>query len=232
MGRFRSVGRTLKHFVIVYGVVGSVVLAFLCLGWIMPKRELSPAPPEAGQQQEEVAAAAEDEAGSRGKLGWAKGPGNHLSMAERVKQVEQMMKGQGYSSIPLDRLSAGYLTAQVTVQGKQLRLILDTGAPVTCLDPERTQGLNLEWKKIANDVQDKPFASWDTNQAAEVDALDIAGFKTGRLLVCIHRMTASNSILEQYRDPPCDGVLGGDILTAYAARIDYSVLRLFLRSEE
>jgi hypothetical protein len=232
MGRFSSVRRTLINFVIFSGVVGSVVLAFLCLGWIMPKRELSPAPPEAGQQQEEAAAAAEDEAGSRGKLGWAKGPGNHLSMAERVKQVEQLMKGQGYSSIPLDRLSAGYLTAQVTVRGKQLRLILDTGAPVTCLDPERTQGLNLEWKKSASVAPNESFADWDTTHAAKVDTLDIAGFRTGRLLVCIHRMTASNSILEQYHDPPCDGVLGGDILTAYAARIDYRVLRLFLRSEE
>ena len=38
-----------------------------------------------------------------------------------------------------------------------------------------------------------------------------------------------NQAREKMGDPPTDGLLGGDVLSAYAARIDYLGPRLYLR---
>ena len=101
-----------------------------------------------------------------------------------------------------------------------LRLVVDTGAPCTCLDPERTKAMNLKWTKAHGVGPAETDPGWDTFQVCELDGFDFGAFKTGPVHARVHRVSLVNQWLATYRDPLVDGVLGGDVLTAYEARID------------
>jgi len=181
------------------------VLLVACCGWVLAQRRPSTGT-EGGQ------------------------PPNHDVKPGDAEELERLFKARGYSEIPLDRLRSGYLAVRVTAAGSKLRLILDTGAPVTCLDPERTKAINLKWHKLRASLPERD-PEWDTSKECELDGLDFGAFKTGPVRAGEHRVAAVNQWLAVYRDPPVDGVLGGDVLTACSAWIDYPGRRLFLRPD-
>jgi hypothetical protein len=212
--------------------MGAVVLVVICCGLFLAQKVFSPRRQESGQPKNEADVEQVNKVGRRIKPGRAKGASGYVPDVERVKEVEQLMKQKGYSSIPLERVRAGYLTVQVTVAGQKLRLVLDTGAPRTVLDPERVKAANLEWKTISSDRPGGNNTGPETWELAKIDGIDFEGFKTGALEVGVHHLLDINNSLGSVGDPPVDGLLGGNVLTAYSARIDYETLRLFLRSGE
>jgi hypothetical protein len=149
---------------------------------------------------------------------------------EEVDELGSLMKLQGYSCITLERLRSGFLTAQVIAEEKKLRLVLDTGASGTWLDAERTSAMNLKWSKVPGGAPSENDPDWAPSPQAEVGGFDFGAFKTGPMRVGTYRVSALNEHLALYGDPLVDGVLGGDILSAYSARIDYPGRRLYLRS--
>jgi hypothetical protein len=159
------------------------------------------------------------------------GQPKHDAKASDANELGRFLKSRGFTGIALDRLRSGHLTVAVVAAGTKLRLVLDTGAPVTCLDPERTKAMNLKWGKLSGVGPAERDPNWDTFQQCDLDSLDFGAFKTGRVRACVHRVAIINQWLELRGDPPVDGVLGGDVLTAHAAKIDYPTLRLYLRSE-
>ena len=146
-------------------------------------------------------------------------------------ELGRLLKARGFTTIALDRLRSGHLAVVTVASGTKLRLALDTGAPVTCLDPERTKSMNLKWSKLHGDGPPERDPNWDTSVSCELLSLDFGPSKTGPVHASVHRVGSLNRWLEMTGDPPIDGVLGGDVLTAYAARIDYPALRLYLRSD-
>ncbi len=160
---------------------------------------------------------------------------------EQLKQIVKVedggnlkffLKQMGYSCIALDRSRSGFLTVQGTAGKNTLRLILDSGSPVTCVDPERTKGMNLKWHKLVGVVPADNPPMWDTTLVADLEGLDLEGFKTVGVRVGTFRVSVVNEWLELSCDSPVDGVLGGDILTAHSALIDYPGRQLYLRSDK
>jgi hypothetical protein len=137
-----------------------------------------------------------------------------------------MLEKQGFACVELERLRAGYLVASVLISERKFVLILDTGAPNTHFDPVRTKALELSWRR-SND-EDATRLSWKS-ESCEVNVLEIGRVKTGRLVIWSHDVSDINTILKRYGDSPVDGVLGGDVLEAHAAVIDYTNRRLFLK---
>jgi predicted aspartyl protease len=158
--------------------------------------------------------------------------GNQTATSVEVDEIGGLMKRQGYSCVTLERLRSRYLSVQATVAKYKLRLVLDTGAPVTHLDPERTQPMNLKWDKLADVVPAENRSDTDTFLQSEVDGFDFGTLKTRRVIVGVHRFVAESKQYVAYGDPPLDGLLGADILSSYGARIDYPTLRLFLRRKQ
>src|SRR5690348_16016188 len=56
----------------------------------------------------------------------------------------RLLTAQGYRSVAIESVADIYSAVRVSVGGRTLRLILDTGAADTYLDPERTKAL-LKW---------------------------------------------------------------------------------------
>ena len=164
---------------------------------------------------------------------WRKSTNFNLE-APRVESelpLDKALKERGFVAITLDRLRAGYLAIDVRIDGKKLSLMLDTGAPVTHLDMERTKPLQLKWQ-LFNPEGGKEKPQVGTDSCCEITKLEIGGLTVDRLMVGGHDSSEINKVLKAYLDPPIDGQLGSDVLTKLNAVIDYSTLKLYLRSPE
>jgi hypothetical protein len=158
---------------------------------------------------------------------WAPSPDRaESSSEERALDLRPMLEKQGYAYIELERLRAGYLVASVHISEHKLVFLLDTGAPNTHFDPVRTKALDLNWRRFNDEATAKVGQA---TESCEVNGLEIGKVKTGRLVIWSHDESEFNSILKQYGDSPVDGILGGDVLEAHAAVIDYTNRRLFLK---
>ena len=137
----------------------------------------------------------------------------------------EALSAEGYVCINVDRLGSGYLGKTVQVNNSQLRMVIDTGACTTHLDPTRTKALNLKWHLI-----ETPSPSGATH-FCNLATMQIDSFLTASLRVGSIDVTDFNIALEKNGDSEIDGVIGGDVLTSHAAVIDYSRNRIFLRPE-
>ncbi|MBL9095268.1 MAG: retroviral-like aspartic protease family protein [Planctomycetaceae bacterium] len=133
------------------------------------------------------------------------------------------LRAEGYVCIAVDRLGSGYLAKTVHVNNTPVRMVIDTGASSTHLDPVRTKALNLNWQDIAS--PSPRGATYFCNIAT----IQIDRIMTASLRVRSIDVTDFNIALEAYGDSEIDGVIGADVLISHAAVIDYSRNRIFLR---
>jgi predicted aspartyl protease len=150
------------------------------------------------------------------------------SMAGHIP-LDISLKDQGFRGIPIDRLRSGYLAIEVRVEGKKVYLLLDTGAPVTHLDLERTKHLQLKWQSFDEGIN-KKRAGATARSFCEISKLEIGGIEVRHLVIGGHDESEMNKALKSYMDPLLDGELGSDVLTKLNAIIDYSTLTLHIRS--
>jgi hypothetical protein len=144
--------------------------------------------------------------------------------------LDQIMKERGYATIPLERTGAGYVVVVVSIAEKKIRLILDTGACGTCLDLERTKGLNLEWDQLPGSEAFKGFPEWKMSKKCKIEIMDLNGFKAHGVEANVYNVASVNRALEAFNDRSVDGVLGEDVLRDYSAVIDVRGLRLYLKA--
>jgi hypothetical protein len=135
------------------------------------------------------------------------------------------LTAEGYVCIDVDRLGSGYLGKTVQVNNSRVRMVIDTGASSTHLDPVRTKALNLSWQHIESP------APGGATHFCNIATMQIEHFLTASLRVRSIDVTDFNIGLEPYGDSEIDGVIGADVLISHAAVIDYSRNRIFLRVE-
>jgi predicted aspartyl protease len=143
----------------------------------------------------------------------------------RPALLRESLEKQGFAAIELEKLRSGYYVAPVKVGGRTLRLIVDTGAPNTYFDVDRSKSLGLEWaaRPGADPAQMAPG-----NSICVVDSIEIGAIKTSRVVVGSIDESQSNTLLKIYGDAPLDGLLGTDVLEAHSAFIDLASRTLFL----
>jgi hypothetical protein len=134
-----------------------------------------------------------------------------------VPGLADLLNKQGYVAVPLERLEPGYVGVRVQVAGKELFLVVDTGAPNSTLDRYRVRHLDLKWDDYAQ---------------CDLDGIDIGGVKTGPLKVDAHDMTDMNRALRAFDYPRFDGLLGADALRPLSAAIGHGGAVLYLRKQE
>jgi hypothetical protein len=135
------------------------------------------------------------------------------------------LEKHGYTCVEFQKLRSGYLGIPVEVDGNKLMLILDTGAPQTYLDPSRTSAFNWSVASIG------PFLRvGGPINFCEVGSISIGQLSLGGARIYAHDLTDLNPVLAQYGEPAIDGLLGGDILGAYSAVVDYARHRVFFKA--
>jgi predicted aspartyl protease len=149
-----------------------------------------------------------------------------LAAAPADNDLHEVLTKKGYTSVPMTRLKSGVLTVRAQVNGQDIQLLLDTGAPLIHVDPKRVTNLNLNWKKVATGLPESaPRASV---AVSDVESLTIAGVNTGKQQLVAEDLSGANRSCELYGDPLIDGLLGLQALERHSAVVDVQNLRLYL----
>ena len=141
----------------------------------------------------------------------------------------QMLEGRKPIRVKLNRSRMRYLMVTAKVGGKELNLILDTGAPYSCLDRKRTAHLKLEWRNVVS-----PESSLKPDGTPRSFAfLELIEVGTYRASTVMHEFDLAeiNRNFSACGEPPADGLLGGDILESAAAIVNYRSCELVLTDD-
>lgn len=138
------------------------------------------------------------------------------------------------TKIPLELIDLNgdgfHLAMQVQVNGKPLRMILDTGASRTVFDSNRIH-------QFVNNPELSPNEQLSTGLGTnemESNIFELESFILGELHLRDYTtisidMKHINQTYEILEMPLIDGVLGGDILEDFQGRIDYKKQELQLK---
>lgn len=135
----------------------------------------------------------------------------------------------------LDLQGDGYhLLVDVELFDQSFKMVLDTGASKTVLDKNTLLHSGIPEENFQN--TDILSTGLGTN-SMESFMLDIPNFKIGNwekknFTTAVLDLSSINYAYEQMNFSPVIGVIGGDILLPYAAKIDYAKHLLTLRQRK
>jgi aspartyl protease family protein len=141
---------------------------------------------------------------------------------------------RGLERVGLTPCRAGHLTVDAKVEGRDARLILDTGASRTFLD--RASAAELGVGVGADDVANAGACGTGAGGAVSVSftpvsSLQIQALALGPLEMGLLDLSGVNEKLRLAGDAPVHGILGGDMLRRHSAIIDLAGRALYLRVE-
>lgn len=138
------------------------------------------------------------------------------------------LEAERFRRVPLSRTGVGHFEAAGTLNGRPVRVLIDTGAAgtIVSLALARELGLNSE-----------PLAQCGTGAGGtnlEVFRIDGAELRLGEVVPRPSALLAMdlvhvNTALAQKGVAPVDVILGVDVFDAQSAVIDYGSASLFLR---
>ncbi|MBD1426252.1 retropepsin-like aspartic protease [Sphingobacterium arenae] len=140
--------------------------------------------------------------------------------------------------IPLELLELqgdGYhILIDVCLFDQPFKMVLDTGASKTVLDKTTLLQSGIPEEKIENTNIISTGLGTNSMESfiLELPTLAIGNWKIKKFITAVLDLSAVNYAYEQMNLPPVIGVLGGDILFSYAARIDYRKQLLILRDRK
>ncbi|WP_245584812.1 retropepsin-like aspartic protease [Pedobacter glucosidilyticus] len=144
-------------------------------------------------------------------------------------------EGQGEVLIPLELINLQgdgfHLLVEVVVYGQNFQAVLDTGASKSAFDKEIIESLAF------NDIIHLPNqhavglgTTTMERYVANFSELKIGDFLIKNYEAPVFDLSAVKYAYEQLNLPPVIGVIGGDILMDYQAKIDYESLTLVLKA--
>ena len=140
--------------------------------------------------------------------------------------------------IPLELLELQgdgfHILINVRLFDQSFKMVLDTGASKTVLDKTTLLQSGIPEEKIENTNIISTGLGTNSMESflIELPSLEIENWKIKKFTTAVLDLSAVNYAYEQMELPPVIGVLGGDILFAYAARIDYGKRMLTLRDRK
>jgi hypothetical protein len=134
----------------------------------------------------------------------------------------------GHSSIPLQTLSTGHHLADVTVNGKPAKFIVDTGAGRTLIHKAYVEALGLG---VASGQQGVAIGAGGATALAQVNVSEFTIASTRTSLDQLFAIDLSHAVkvLDPIVGSPVHGIIGQDILQAQHAIIDVRQERLYLK---
>ncbi len=127
-----------------------------------------------------------------------------------------------------------HILIDVCLFDKPFKMVLDTGASKTVLDKTTLLQSGIPEEKIMN--TDIISTGLGTNSMEsfilELPTFEIGTWKIKKFVTAVLDLSTVNYAYEQMNFQTVIGVLGGDILFSYAARIDYRKRVLTLRDRK
>ena len=129
-------------------------------------------------------------------------------------------------TIPLTRAKDNKLYLPIKINGREMEAVIDTGArSVFDLNTMRAIGVPT----YPTSEKYYGFGGSLHVHVGYVEEIDLGGLKSVGKSITLIDLAALKHSQSEGALPPIDGLLGADLLTALAARIDYEALTLTLK---
>jgi hypothetical protein len=135
--------------------------------------------------------------------------------------------GAGFRQVPLSRTGVGHFQTAGRLNGRDVVVLIDTGAASTVVSLALARELGLALHKAPHQGGGAGAARLDVYFAPGAD-LRLGGLRPrGQALMAVD-LTHANQALALKGQSPVDVILGADVFDAHAAVIDYGSNSLFL----
>ena len=143
------------------------------------------------------------------------------------EKVERAASTAGMHRVPLILTGQNSALVEIKINGKEIVLLLDTGAQGTVMDIAATTALGVKSTGGAGYSQGVGAGRVAMRQA-EVITMDMAGFEA-RVAPSLQDFSALMNNWRRRGGKPIIGLLGYDVLHAYGAIIDLNEGAMYLR---
>ena len=144
--------------------------------------------------------------------------------------LAEFLEAEGYTAIQMTRNIVGHFEVAVLVNGREALFLVDTGASGTVIARESAARLELEMRE--SDVKAGGIGTSEHAVAlGEIETLTLQSLRVEALPIRIIDMSHVNLALERHGGRGVDGVIGGDLLSARSAIIDYARATLYLQQD-
>lgn len=154
---------------------------------------------------------------------------NDLAKNVKALEVDTVLEAKGLTPVFLAPTHEGYTAVTAFVGDTKLRLFVDTGAPVTAIDPKLVTDVKLSWVPV-NDQ--RRAAALRISAISTLTSMRIGQFDTGPTRVGAVDLSEFNAVLSEHQELPISGFLGADVLSTHSAVIDYGKALMYLRPRQ
>lgn len=151
---------------------------------------------------------------------------------EAIEAVHRFLSDRGYRSVSLSRTAVGHLQTAGKINGRDARLLIDTGASVTVVDRESAERLELTTTSAAGSARGHAECglSESTVESADLHELTLETVRLHGIEAKVLDLSSVNGQLEKAGANRIDGILGADLLEEHGAIIGYAERTLYLRA--
>jgi predicted aspartyl protease len=142
-----------------------------------------------------------------------------------ISDLDRLLKDRGYVAVPLLLTKDGFYDVEVKVNGQPLLFLVDTAAGTVTLDTPVAERLKLPLRKseetLAGSTGDQPAVRTDNVQ------LTVGPNECGAVPI-VSDHSAVNSGRKTNGSPPCDGILGNNVMQIFGALIHHGAAKMYL----
>lgn len=142
--------------------------------------------------------------------------------------LNTFLKRKGYIQIPLSRSGVGHFHTQGLLNGRQISVLIDTGASNTVFSLALIEEMGLSMTKLAAQGGGAGSSKMDIYQIKGVNFV-VGGFSPKFESLFAIDFSHVNQALQNKNESSVDSVLGADILEAHSAVIDYASKSCYLK---
>lgn len=145
-------------------------------------------------------------------------------------ELRSLLKDKGFFRTPLKKLNSAHYLVHARIQGKEARLILDTGASTTCIDIKKANHFEIDHEK--SDILAAGAGSIGmATQISHKNKIQIGKWEDKHIGLVLFDLSHVNIALKEAGEETIDGILGADFLKKHRAVIDYGRNCLYLKNK-
>lgn len=130
-----------------------------------------------------------------------------------------------------DELRDGYhILCRVHINGKEFRMLVDTGASMTIFDINKTSEISQNETESNNQIVFSLSKKELHSKYIVIDEMRIGDIIIKNYKTLLINIDGINQFYKDNSEPTIDGIIGGDILREYKAIIDYENRYMILTS--
>lgn len=145
--------------------------------------------------------------------------------------LSKFLNKNGYIQIPLHKSEVGHFHTQGLLNGRQISIIIDTGASNTVFSLDLAQEMNLPLTKLEMQGGGAGGSQLDIYQIQDAKFI-VADFSPKVNSLFAMDLSHVNQALLLKGVDPVESILGVDILEVHSAVIDYGSNSLYLKNKK